>query len=700
MAARAWLFCITTCWLLVGTLLDTQPARAADASYWFSAVRAYAEGRYEDVLAALELAPPAPELAYLKARTLAELSKYAAALDAFSEAPAAFPAAVKQDFAQLRAEWAAQAGDCKRLEEWSDALASKRATRLVAECAFFAGDYAKAVDGLASATDTAGRALFLRALIANQDPRAPEVARKLWIEAPSHDDAETWRSLVEGPERPPLTFDERMQRAEAWLEARRVTEALAELEPIAEPKDRAQRAQLWHVRGLAYFRTRRTYPEASRAFEKASKLGGTTEAYDAFHTVRSRSRAGDDRSAIAGYEAFAKRYPKSKFAGDALYLAAWLRGREGMKSAASALEAFIRSDAAREQPGLRRDAYWDLAWLALEAGDGTTAERWLARAPESHDAMERARVSYWRARALAMEGRHDAAKAQYRATLLVNPLDWYAQLSARRLQALGEPAPSPFAGEATDLQTKALQAPDDVLFYRRLGLEEDAGRAAERWADSLGDNLARARAYALAECAVQSHSAAVPFLGRVFRGPVTAETAWLWQAAFPRPYLSLVERETRRNELPLALFYGHMQVESRYRPRVVSGADAIGLMQLLPATASKVAEGTGIEATRTTLRRPYVNVALGAAYLSGLLKRYERQFPAAIAAYNAGGHRIDGWLKAKTPVDLDRWVERISIAQTRNYVRRVVTAWSRYHYLESPSDPWGIELPEQMRRID
>jgi soluble lytic murein transglycosylase len=693
MASRAWLLAITTC-----LLLTTSTARAADASYWFSAVRAYSEGRYEDVLTVLEAAPATPELSYLKARSLAELGQFARALATFSDTPETFPAQVRQDFATLRAEWAAQAGDCPRLEAWGSALGTKRATRLAAECGFFSGNHARAVEGLANASDLEGRALYLRALVAAQDPRASIVARELWINAPSHADAETWRSLALGPDQAPLSFEERVRRAEAWLEARRFTEAINELEGLAEPREREQRAALWHLRGKAYFRTRHTYPEASRAFEKAARLGGATEAFDAFHTVRARSRAGDDRSAIAGYEAFAKRYPKSKLAGDALYLAAWLRSREGMKSAARALEAFLHSSAAKEQPGLKRDAYWDLAWLALEAGDGPTAERWLSRAPEGNDPLERARGSYWRARALAISGRENEAKEQYRATLLVNPLDWYAQLAARRLHALGEAWPEPFAGQAEDLAAPPLQTPADVAFYRRLGLDEDAGRAAERWAETLKDSLARAKAYALAGCAIQAHSAAVPLFERLFHGPATAHTSWLWKAGFPRPYRSLVERETRRNDLPAALFYGHMQVESRYRPRVVSGADAIGLMQLLPATASKVAEGTGLVATRTTLRRPYVNVALGASYLSGLLKRYRGQFPAAIAAYNAGGHRIDGWLEGKGPVDLDRWVERIPIAQTRNYVRRVVTAWSRYHYLENPSQPWDIDLPEQMSK--
>jgi soluble lytic murein transglycosylase len=169
--------------------------------------------------------------------------------------------------------------------------------------------------------------------------------------------------------------------------------------------------------------------------------------------------------------------------------------------------------------------------------------------------------------------------------------------------------------------------------------------------------------------------------------------AWAWQALFPRPYSGLVERETARQNLPIELFYGHMQVESRYRPDVVSSADAIGLMQLLPSTGAAVAKRLGLPSNRRALKTPYVNVALGAAFLSQLITTYRGQIPLAIAAYNAGGERVSEWVKRTGHVELERWVEEIPVEQTRNYVRRVISAWARYHALAVPTEAWRLPLP-------
>jgi soluble lytic murein transglycosylase len=72
----------------------------------------------------------------------------------------------------------------------------------------------------------------------------------------------------------------------------------------------------------------------------------------------------------------------------------------------------------------------------------------------------------------------------------------------------------------------------------------------------------------------------------------------------------------------------------------------------------------------------------------------------AIAAYNAGEHKVDEWLKraarrAKN-VELDWFVEDIPFEQTRNYVRLVVTSWARYAYLEQPEAAWPISLPHTL----
>jgi soluble lytic murein transglycosylase len=144
------------------------------------------------------------------------------------------------------------------------------------------------------------------------------------------------------------------------------------------------------------------------------------------------------------------------------------------------------------------------------------------------------------------------------------------------------------------------------------------------------------------------------------------------------------------------LVYAVMRKESAYNPAVVSYANAIGLMQLLERTARDQAEDLQWkEFTRQMLFDPSVNVMLGSHFIAKLLERYKGQPVPAIAAYNAGEHRVDPWLKRVAKggtVELDRWVEDIPIDQTRNYVRRVLGNWARYRYLERPTE-WPIDLP-------
>jgi soluble lytic murein transglycosylase len=149
-----------------------------------------------------------------------------------------------------------------------------------------------------------------------------------------------------------------------------------------------------------------------------------------------------------------------------------------------------------------------------------------------------------------------------------------------------------------------------------------------------------------------------------------------------------------------------MLKESTFDPRVVSNADAIGLMQLLPGTGKMVGKELGLTVTRETLLDPQDNIRLGVRLLKQLLKRYDGQMALAAAAYNAGAHRVDEWLAraAKAPAKanalaLDRFVEDIPIDQTRNYVRRVTAFYARYHYLGPDGTGGGpvIDLPAEVR---
>jgi soluble lytic murein transglycosylase len=654
------------------------------------------EGRLEDALA---LAPATgatatPEEALIAAHTLAALGRYAEAAARVPELATHWPASLGDDLLGLKARWRAEAGQACTLSEADAARLGKAKPLVLARCAFAAGDFDRAVGLLGEERSIEARALGVRSLHAlHRGDEARAALRKLYLDAPEFGEMESLLSLLGTTvEALTLNVDERLARAERLIRAVQPERAIAELKALGKQTDRLVEVRRLHLLGEAEFKTRENYPDAARTFAKSAKLRGPTEAYDAFHAVRATARAGDNAGAIQGFAAFSKRYPKDELATDANYLAAWLSLREHRANAVALLTRFVKSDGAKRQRGLLRSGTWDLAWAYFSARKFSDAQAWFGRYAEIADGdLERARGHYWAARALGATKQLGAAESAYGRAIAADGLGYYALLSVRELRKLARPLPKAFPNAEKAPPEPRLVPPPDVQLYASMLLTDDAVRAAEPWLRGMTGARERARAAMFTADADRTFTQAAPLMDEALaEGP--RATNWLWKALFPTPYARIVAEATARFELPPALFYGHMQVESRYRPAVVSGADAIGLMQLLPRTGERVGEPLGIRVTRTTLTLPATNITLGSAYLGSLVKRYGGQEPLAIAAYNAGTERVDEWIRRMGKVELARWVEEIPVEQTRNYVRRVISAWARYRAVDTPETPWDLVL--------
>jgi soluble lytic murein transglycosylase len=124
---------------------------------------------------------------------------------------------------------------------------------------------------------------------------------------------------------------------------------------------------------------------------------------------------------------------------------------------------------------------------------------------------------------------------------------------------------------------------------------------------------------------------------------------------------------------PPGLVLGVMRQESSFDAKIVSNAGAHGLMQLMQATAGQLAKANHV--ADGPLSDPDVNMRLGVLYLDELLARYGGVVPYAVAAYNAGPHRVQGWIDDGVVLDSDAmidWIEMIPFTETRNYVQRVL----------------------------
>ncbi len=106
-------------------------------------------------------------------------------------------------------------------------------------------------------------------------------------------------------------------------------------------------------------------------------------------------------------------------------------------------------------------------------------------------------------------------------------------------------------------------------------------------------------------------------------------------------------------------------------------------MQLMPGTAKAVAKAYKVKFQATQLTNPTYNVQLGEAHLSDLIDSYSGSYFLALAAYNAGGGRVQDWMKAfgdpRDPrVDPIDWIEQIPFTETRDYVKKIMEALQLY----------------------
>jgi soluble lytic murein transglycosylase len=132
------------------------------------------------------------------------------------------------------------------------------------------------------------------------------------------------------------------------------------------------------------------------------------------------------------------------------------------------------------------------------------------------------------------------------------------------------------------------------------------------------------------------------------------------------------------------LVHSIIRNESLFQTDALSRAGAVGLMQLIPSTGAETARRLGIKPFRRgDLLKPTLNVRLGSAFLSTLLKRYDGDLLRAVAAYNAGPKPVETWWK-EAGGDQALFLEKIAYAETRAYVRRVFATLLRYYRIYQP----------------
>jgi soluble lytic murein transglycosylase len=146
----------------------------------------------------------------------------------------------------------------------------------------------------------------------------------------------------------------------------------------------------------------------------------------------------------------------------------------------------------------------------------------------------------------------------------------------------------------------------------------------------------------------------------------------------PLQYSSVIRHQAAAKHLDPALVAAVIYAETKFDPRT-SPAGAVGLMQLMPETATFLAKRSGATTfTPGDLSTPEVNIAYGSYYLRYLLNVYHGDTVLALAAYNGGETNVDSWVRS-AHADGQRFrVVDIPFPETRAYVQRVLTARGQY----------------------
>jgi soluble lytic murein transglycosylase len=167
----------------------------------------------------------------------------------------------------------------------------------------------------------------------------------------------------------------------------------------------------------------------------------------------------------------------------------------------------------------------------------------------------------------------------------------------------------------------------------------------------------------------------------------------------PRAYFPISEISTYSNELPPEVILAIARRESELNMDAISPAGAIGLMQILPATARQMSKKLGLKFSKKKLKSDSkYNVRLGSAYLNKLIEMYEGSYLLAFAAYNAGPRKVNEWVKLygdpRDPlISVVDWVEHIPYKETRNYVMRVAESLHIYRIRIN-----GVSLPVSLTK--
>jgi len=425
----------------------------------------------------------------------------------------------------------------------------------------------------------------------------------------------------------------------------------------------------------------------AKAMLAAVRRGSAVEPEAAYFLGRLQRRT----SGVAALDSMASRFPETPWAEEALLDAAAFYARDGKGE--QALPYYRRI-----YEGFPRGRYIDPA--AFRVGFAEYRAGRFDKAAEIFEAAAKARSSnlwrpaflYWSGRARRELGQEDRARALLEETLTRYKYAYHGMLARAALGRL--PAGSSSTHPAPAEGLTEVPEPYRTRARNLLLIERLAEAMEELSAAPMSPQVQATRSWIFWRQG--QLRPAITAMKRAYPEHVTESGDRLpdavWQILYPIQYADLLTKNAASAGVDPALVAAVIQQESTFDPSAVSGAGAHGLMQLLPSTGRGLARGVGIKRLQVKqLHDPAIGLRLGTIYLREMIDRFGGKVERALAAYNAGPHRVAVWNLARPGLSAEEFVDSIPFSETRTYVMVVLAAQEQYRRIYAmPAPPGGV----------
>ncbi len=432
-----------------------------------------------------------------------------------------------------------------------------------------------------------------------------------------------------------------LERGKNLIKNRQYTQAESDLMDALEKCDPSLRKNVKEQLALSLFKQRK--------YDKASGL--FLETGDLYNAARSFIRAGKQNQ-------FNSTMQKLVEAGDPKGAKLMIAYSDDLRRRGKTNHALkLLKKVTRKYPDMAEGTLWSRGWTLYVSGDYKKARRIFAKLYSKHKSPK---YLYWQAKAAEKTDR-DADRLFKK----LNGDDFYGVLARLRTGDFKQP-------EAKDTaEPPKLRPIERIDLLVAAGLKEEAANELALKVKADTDyHIRREIAIRLMELQLYRKAILVALTLPPEMQPV--------EVLYPRAFWPRVESSAEDYDIDPFLLLSLIREESHFDPGAVSSAGAVGLMQLMPQTAKITARTLDLTVNGpASLLDVDLNVRLGTHFLSGLLDRFD-SVPAALAAYNAGGSRVNGWIEENNYGSYDEFIEDIPFDETRNYVKRILSTYYRY----------------------